>query len=190
MIDLGSDLDFTDLWSSNFLFYCAEDSHLNLFTLLMRRGVKIDQPNVYGQTVLFILAQRNCVNILKQLLKDKSVTAEVVNQVDELGRSALFYAAEEGHKEACRVLLMLGGEIFSDHSKRTPISYVKKRGFEELDSFLTYHKEHKKKEKKRVAAKGTKMEEEPEYYNLSFISEDLQTSTLTVGEVLRLIEQN
>ncbi len=95
-------------------------------TWLVNKTVTTNLPNdsksLYkGKTPLMIASRNNDICRIKKLLESKVD----VNAIDEEGRSALFYAAAAGHKEAVNELLNAGIDLLiEDKSSKTARHYA------------------------------------------------------------------
>ncbi|KAK9444473.1 Ankyrin repeat-containing domain protein [Metarhizium brunneum] len=112
-----------DKQGRNLIHHAAMADNGEIFPLLVKMGVPVDEPDKSGRTPLSYAAELDRVAIVKLLLQN---TAVDVNRPDETGRTPLSYAAGGGSDQTMELLLRRPGikvTLAADNG-RTPLSYA------------------------------------------------------------------
>ncbi|EFY94412.1 ankyrin repeat protein [Metarhizium robertsii] len=112
-----------DKQGRNLIHHAAMADNGEIFPLLVKMGVPVDEPDKSGRTPLSYAAELDRVAIVKLLLQN---TAVDVNRADETGRTPLSHAAGGGSDQTIELLLGRPGikvTLAADNG-RTPLSYA------------------------------------------------------------------
>lgn len=112
-----------DRQGRNLIHHAAMADNGEIFPLLVKMGVPVDEPDKSGRTPLSYAAELDRVAIVKLLLQNTSVD---INHADETGRTPLSYAADGGSDQTIELLLERPGikvTLAADNG-RTPLSYA------------------------------------------------------------------
>ncbi|KID93320.1 Ankyrin repeat-containing domain protein, partial [Metarhizium majus ARSEF 297] len=112
-----------DKQGRNLIHHAVMADNGEIFQLLVKMGVPVDEPDKSGRTPLSHAAELDRVAIVKLLLQN---TAVDVNRADETGRTPLSYAAGGGSDQTIQLLLERPGikvTLAADNG-RTPLSYA------------------------------------------------------------------
>ncbi|KAL2061254.1 hypothetical protein VTL71DRAFT_7527, partial [Oculimacula yallundae] len=108
LLDQGVFIDQGDLQCNTALYHAAQSGHQKMAELLLERGAKVDQKNLfYGWTPLKIAAFKGHVSIAKLLLK---YGAEINDNIGLAG-NALQNAAKEGNLKLATILVECGANV-------------------------------------------------------------------------------
>jgi len=120
LLSKGADIDAAEFgWTA--LMFAAREGRKEMVELFINKGANIEAVNNDGYTALH-LAVRDIVKLL----------------LDNDGRTALMYAAEQGHKEIIEILLLKGANINAvDKDGKTPLSLA--QGHVEIINLLKAH---------------------------------------------------
>jgi ankyrin repeat protein len=81
--------------------------YIEMMSLLLTNGAKVDLPNEKGDTALMLAAKYPYPDALKLLIKNKAD----VNAKGRHGHTALIYAAYNGRSENLKILLSAGADL-------------------------------------------------------------------------------
>jgi ankyrin repeat protein len=81
--------------------------YIEMMSLLLTNGAKVDLPNEKGDTALMLAAKYPYPDALKLLIKNKAD----VNAKGRHGHTALIYAAHNGRSENLKILLSAGADL-------------------------------------------------------------------------------
>ncbi|KAK8917981.1 hypothetical protein H634G_11164 [Metarhizium anisopliae BRIP 53293] len=112
-----------DKQGRNLIHHAAMADNGEIFPLLVKMGVPVDEPDKSGRTPLSYAAELDRVAIVKLLLQNTSVD---INRADETGRTPLSHAAGGGSDQTIELLLGRPGikvTLAADNG-RTPLSYA------------------------------------------------------------------
>lgn len=102
LVEDGSPVQERDEVDRTPLSYAAANGDQNTFSFLLNKDTFPDSGDKQNRTALSYAAENNHLAVLKMLLQDQRVYAEVE---DREGRTALWWAVRRGHEEVAHVLL-------------------------------------------------------------------------------------
>ena len=106
------------------------------FRLLLKKGVKVTSAH-NGGTLLMEAVDKNRTDFVSFLLGHSHTGMAVdVNQRDEQGNNALFYAAAAGNLEICQQLLQAGCPVENDKYNRTVLMQAALHGHTHIVQFI------------------------------------------------------
>jgi ankyrin repeat protein len=113
----------------------AVKNHAGLAEQLLARGADVNAADVYGWTPLLRAVYEKRPAVVRVLLRDASID---VNARNELGATALHYAAALGDPEMVRSLLHKGADADArDVGDRTPLTMAIEQGKVEVVRILS-----------------------------------------------------
>lgn len=106
LIENGADVnacnkEFSPLYHA--VFYQRETA----VQMLLEEGASIKQP----KNLLHIVARNGAKGVLRLLLADNRCTEDVINELDDVGRTAAYIAAQEEHKDCLKMLIAKGADL-------------------------------------------------------------------------------
>lgn len=109
-IDYGADLDVKNGYGETILMYAIKCRNPKVVKLLIENGVRIDEKDSEGRSLLFLVAELNDADVMKTLLDSYSkrgitIDKDAQGDIDD----ALFMAAGRGNIELVDLLLKAGG---------------------------------------------------------------------------------
>lgn len=93
--------EFSPLYHA--VFYQRETS----VRMLLEEGASIKQP----KNLLHIAARNGGKGVLRLLLSDNRCTEDVINELDDVGRTAAYIAAQQEHKDCLKMLIAEGADL-------------------------------------------------------------------------------
>ncbi len=130
LLDAGASINARDNKDQTALTYAAlgYSRRSDVIRFLVMAGLRVDDQNDDGQTVLMLAAQRQAAEAVSQLLKAGADSS--VNKKDKAGRTALMYAVSEAIypdqvPEAVMSLIGAGADLNeADESGQTVLMYA------------------------------------------------------------------
>ncbi|XP_067273558.1 ankyrin repeat and SOCS box protein 2 isoform X3 [Pseudorasbora parva] len=111
-----------------------EENNVEISEMLVKAGAKINMPNIYGITPIFVAAQSGKVDALRMLLKNG---ADLNSQAAD-GATALYEACKNGHEDVVEFLLSQNADANKPgKSGLMPIHIAAQRGNDGKD-LITY----------------------------------------------------
>ena len=112
LLEKGADVNAKDWYGKTALMYAAYYGHTETVQLLLEKGAKYDPLYKTNDdfTYLMAFARGGFINYCQELLnKGADVNAKIESGWD-IGKTALMYAAENGHTEIVKLLLEKGAK--------------------------------------------------------------------------------
>lgn len=112
LIDMGSDINVTDLNECTPLHYAASRGHQNALLLLLHCGANINQANIDKNTPLHMAVNNGHLNCVKALIyfAEHSRRKVNINCVNDSLNTPLHLAAKWGYEGIARLLIENGAE--------------------------------------------------------------------------------
>jgi ankyrin repeat protein len=120
LIARGASINATGHEGSTALHYAVPHGHEEVLALLLRKGAHANTRDQYGMTPLMRACDNGYLGMVKMLVQ--YLGDQGLNERDNLsGWTALHRAADGGHNELTRFLLLAGADpTITDHEGRTP----------------------------------------------------------------------
>ncbi|XP_013169499.1 PREDICTED: ankyrin repeat domain-containing protein 27 [Papilio xuthus] len=112
LLDMGADVNATDLNECIPLHYAASRGHQNALLLLLHSGANINYPNVDKNTPLHLAVNNGHLNCVKALIyfAEHGRKKMRINCVNEIGNTPLHLASKWGYEGIARLLIENGAE--------------------------------------------------------------------------------
>jgi serine/threonine-protein phosphatase 6 regulatory ankyrin repeat subunit B len=110
LIQRGANIHSTGCLGRTALFCASERGHEDTVVFLMSQGAHADITDREGMTHLMAAASGGHLGMVKMLLQHMG--GQGLNEADHTGRTALHYAAAEGHEELVAYLLSQGAHAY------------------------------------------------------------------------------
>lgn len=139
LIEAGADINIRDNRLDNPFLYSGAEGRLEILRLTIDAGADTRLTNRFGGTALIPAADREHVEIVRELLTRTDVD---VNHVNNLGWTALLEAVILGdggdrHQQIVQLLIDHGANInIADKDGVTPLEHARSRGFREIEQIL------------------------------------------------------
>ncbi|XP_032523043.2 ankyrin repeat domain-containing protein 27-like [Danaus plexippus] len=121
LIDMGAEINATDLNECTPLHYAASRGHQNALLLLLHSGSNINKTSVDKNTPLHMAVNNGHLNCVKALIyfAEHGRKKLNVNPKNELGNTPLHLASKWGYEGIAKLLIENGAEpsIQNDHNK-------------------------------------------------------------------------
>ncbi|KAM3964405.1 putative VPS9-ankyrin repeat-containing protein [Aphomia sociella] len=127
LIDMGSNINATDLNECTSLHYASSRGHQNALLLLLHSGANINQVNIDKNTPLHLSVNNGHMNCVKALIyfAEHSRKKVVINCINESGNTPLHLASKWGYEGICRLLIENGAEpSLQNKSNKTAFDYA------------------------------------------------------------------
>jgi ankyrin repeat protein len=132
-----SDIFIELLRSQNLLRIAAEDGNLAMVEFLVEDATYLEENENDAQEALFEAARNGLFEIVKILLKKNSSFPVNLNQIDEMGRTPVYIASENGHTETVKVFIYNKANLdLYDNKLRTPVFIATENGHTETVKYL------------------------------------------------------
>jgi ankyrin repeat protein len=120
LIEKGANINTTGHGGSTALHYAVPHGHEEVLALLLRKGAHANTRDQYGMTPLMRACDNGYLGMVKMLVQ--YLGDQGLNERDNLsGWTVLHRAADGGHNELTRFLLLAGADpTITDHEGRTP----------------------------------------------------------------------
>lgn len=105
LLQWGADIQAADTRGYSAIFHAVHYEQLWMLHFLLSRGADIAHRDAEGHPILHWAAYKNLFDIVEYLFDYRRVS---VDDVCNLGRTALIWAAREGHASVCSLLLHRG----------------------------------------------------------------------------------
>lgn len=123
----GADVQHAAPTDLNALEYAAKADRDSIVRLLLRKGAKLRLRDNNNASLLHMLAYSGPDSMLRLILQE--LGTDLINQKDETGRTALFYAAENGHEARVATLIDFGADVnISMNTSASPLHEASRRG--------------------------------------------------------------
>ena len=127
------DVNCPDNDSATPLHYAARNNRVEMISFLFQKGALVNATNAESATSFIIGAIWGFVKVCQRLLEERGCQPLLV---DRNGKSALFYAVEEGHLETVEALLCDKRiqKNINEHGNRdnTPLHIAAEKGFQKI----------------------------------------------------------
>lgn len=118
LLNHGAELGTKDDGGNNALFCAIFSRKLSAVACLIDAGAKLSATDSDGDQALAIAAALGCPKMVKLMLKQSNGSA--IDARNNVGETALIYAAKEGHFSSVRQLLKAGADYrIKDYAKKT-----------------------------------------------------------------------
>jgi hypothetical protein len=130
LLERGAAINQANAHGSTALHYAVIMGHEEIVSILLRSGADPSRKGFQGKTALMIASVGNHVAVARLLLR--SVGGGGLDERNEDGRTALWYACFEGHANVLRALLLAGADhIIADNYDTTPLQVAEHGGHHE-----------------------------------------------------------
>jgi ankyrin repeat protein len=122
-----------EVTDNNLLEIALEKGNLEIFEMLVKKKVPLDQAFQDGSFALHQAAKNGYINIIELLLNKKFP----INQADKSGNTALMYAAYNNQTKICKILVEKGiDKNIKNNQGQTAVDFAKMRNLTETIDFL------------------------------------------------------
>ncbi len=133
LIKKGADPNTKNGWGSPFIYWCCENSRIDLIDLALENGGDINAVNKNGETALHKIVQLGRPRMIDPLL-DRGAD---INHKNIYGTTPLFVAARSNQFEAVKKLLSRGGDpTIRNHKGITAAQKAEEKGYDEIAVLL------------------------------------------------------
>jgi len=134
LIELGTELTFTDEYGYTMLHYAVSRGHIQMAQLLIEKGADAEQKLSSEGTLLHVAAQRGSVEVAKLLLEK---APQLLMALDYRGNTPLHAAAEAGQADFAVFLIGLGADVNTrNFDSRTPLFLAQKQEHRDTEALL------------------------------------------------------
>ncbi|XP_048577664.1 transient receptor potential cation channel subfamily A member 1 homolog [Nematostella vectensis] len=128
LLDIGANIECKDKDNFTPLLSASSSGHTASIQLLMDRGANLRAKDTHDRTAIYMAAEENCVEALKELLKHPFAKA-LVNEGDLYEDTPLHIAAMKGYLGVTEILLDHGARIDARNDEDyTPLHLAAKYG--------------------------------------------------------------
>ncbi len=128
--------NFSNNKGDNLLSMSSRYGHYNCVEILLRLGSDPNTSNMYGQTPLMIGSKYGHEFIVELLCTSEPIKSNV-NQSDNQGNTALFYACRKGHLGCVKSLLQHKANANQRNKyQESPLMLACKGGYQDIVSYL------------------------------------------------------
>lgn len=133
LIQQGADVN-----ENNPILYAANKGHIKIVEYLIEIEAKKDATNKFGFTLLHIAAYNGDIELLDYYLSKEQLLSQInIDKTDVANRTALHYAAHNGHQTIVERLLQEGANIeAADTRDFTPLYHAVDNGHTHIISLL------------------------------------------------------
>jgi serine/threonine-protein phosphatase 6 regulatory ankyrin repeat subunit B len=140
LVQRGANIHATGYLGRTALYYAAVNGHEEIVSLLLSQGARDDIADQDGRTPLAIAASGGHLGVVKILLQHTG--GQGLEETDTGGRTALYYASENGHEEMVGYLLSQGARAdITDSVGRSPFTWAAFMGHMGVAKMLVQHME-------------------------------------------------
>jgi ankyrin repeat protein len=136
LIAAGADPNTRNGWGSPFIYWCAENSQVELIDFALEHGGDIDAVDKNGETALHKVAKLGRVAMIDHLL-DRGAA---INHGNIYKTTPLFVAARSNQPEAVKKLVDRGADpSIKTHKGVTAAEFAQEKGYVEVVELLESH---------------------------------------------------
>lgn len=127
LVKNGADINLKSGSGSSPLIFAAYNNQLSMVKYLVKQKANVsEESNSYGFTALMSAANADCRSVVKYLLKNKEVIADI-NHQSKKGNTALILAAYKGNEDIMKLLIEAGADVNITNEKgEDALAVVKK----------------------------------------------------------------
>ena len=134
LLENGADIEAKHAYDMTPLVSSIRWDRIDVAKLLVDNGANVDATNTLGRTPLIISATEG-YSELAQIFLDNG--ADISIEDDNYKRTALHFAALNGHLKIVDALLKKGADVYKkDMAGKTPLDYASKYGHEKVSKLL------------------------------------------------------
>ncbi|OJD15433.1 hypothetical protein AJ78_04308 [Emergomyces pasteurianus Ep9510] len=126
LLEKGANIDHEDLYFGNALYTAVFLGNSAAVSFLLDNKASLTYCDMSGKIALHIAAIKGRDDFVQLILERTRATATVVDRIDYSRRTALSWAAEQGHVKVVRLLLQLGNANSHTRDSRsvTPLNFA------------------------------------------------------------------
>lgn len=139
LIDAGANVNAQDKILNSPFLYAGASGYLDILKMCLNAKPDYRVYNRYGGTALIPACERGHIEVVKELLKDKSFPKDHVNRLGWTGLLEAIILSNGGpaHVQIVQILVDAGCDVnIADKDGVSPLSHAKQRGFKEIVSIL------------------------------------------------------
>ncbi|MND69538.1 Ankyrin repeats (3 copies) [compost metagenome] len=135
LIAQGSNVNAQDKMLNSPFLYAGASGYVEILKMCLTANPDYKVYNRYGGTALIPACERGHIEIVKELLKDKSFPKDYVNRLGWTGLMEAIVLSNGGpvHVQIVQLLVDVGCDVnIPDNDGITPLAHAKQRGFKEI----------------------------------------------------------
>jgi len=134
LLENGAKINKQNKFGMSAFLWASGEGKYEAVRLLAKKGANINVKNDVGFNALMLSSGNGHIQIVKFLLEKESMD---INEVCEMGWTALIMASKEGKKEVASLLVQRGAKMdLKDHYGKTALMYAYENGHFEIVDFL------------------------------------------------------
>lgn len=139
LIDAGANVNAQDKILNSPFLYAGASGYLDILKMCLNAKPDYGVYNRYGGTALIPACERGHIEVVKELLKDKSFPKDHINRLGWTGLLEAIILSNGGpvHVQIVQILVDAGCDVnIADKDGISPLAHAKQRGFKEIASIL------------------------------------------------------
>jgi ankyrin repeat protein len=138
LVQRGANINATGVEEMTALHWAAGEGHEEMVALLLDQGAEVNSTDAWDRTSLITASMSGHLGVVRLLAQHTGTQG--LNEEDDEGRTALHYAAQEGHCEVVAFLLSKGAQASTRNTvNETPLISASRCGHIGVVRLLLQH---------------------------------------------------